>query len=119
MKLLIVGQNPSAAKPRKNSTLDRLQKWCDELEVDEYDFVNCIDSAGNYKELEINRENLLKVSIGREKVIALGNFSSMTLSKLGIKHFKMPHPSPRNRKLNDKEYEKNMLKECKNYLQNS
>lgn len=85
--------------------------------VKDYDFINCIDSAGNYKELEINRTNIEKSTQDREKIIALGNFSSMTLSKLGIKHFKMPHPSPRNRKLNDKEYEKKMIEECKNYLQ--
>ena len=116
-KILIVGQNPSAQKPRKNSTFDRLQRWCDEMNVDDFDFINCIDSVGDYTKLKINKDNIQTSTRNRDKIIALGNFSSDTLSKLGIDHFKMPHPSPRNRKLNDKEFEKKMINECKNYLQ--
>ena len=115
-KILIVGQNPSAQKPRKNSTFDRLDQWCKEMKVNDFDFINCIDSVGDYKKLNINKTNIVNSTRNRKKIIALGNFSSETLTKLGIDHFKMPHPSPRNRKLNDKEFEKKMINECKSYL---
>lgn len=50
------------------------------------------------------------------KVIALGNFSSMILTHMGVKHFKMPHPSPRNRIFNDKNKENELLTKCKHYI---
>lgn len=50
------------------------------------------------------------------KVIALGNFASDALDTASIPHFRLPHPSPLNRKLNDPTYEKNVLHECYNYL---
>ena len=86
------------------------------MNVDDFDFINCIDSVGDYKKLNINKTNIINSTQNRKKIIALGNFSSETLTKLGIDHFKMPHPSPRNRKLNDKEFEKKMINECKSYL---
>lgn len=48
--------------------------------------------------------------------IACGNIASEALNDEGIKHFKLPHPSGRNRKLNDKKYEKNLLKECYKWI---
>lgn len=51
-----------------------------------------------------------------DAVVALGNVASKRLEKAGIPHFKLPHPSPRNRKLNDPKYIDSELKKCKNYL---
>lgn len=51
-----------------------------------------------------------------DKVVALGCNVSKFLSKLKIEHFKMDHPSGLNRKLNDKEYESNMIKKCKVFI---
>lgn len=50
------------------------------------------------------------------KVIALGGFASQVLHKLGVEHFKLPHPSGRNRLLNDRNYEAEQLKLCREYL---
>lgn len=50
------------------------------------------------------------------KVVALGNNASKRLSKMNIQHFKLPHPSPRNRKLNDKEYIDSELAKCYLYI---
>ena len=48
--------------------------------------------------------------------IALGNEASKKLTSLNMEHFKLPHPSGLNRKINDKKYLDKVLKECKNYL---
>lgn len=49
-------------------------------------------------------------------IVALGNKASSRLKKLGIEHFKLPHPSPRNRLLNNPNFIDSELKKCKNYL---
>lgn len=51
-----------------------------------------------------------------DAVVALGNIASKRLEKAGIPHFKLPHPSGRNRKLNDKTFIDKELKKCKTYL---
>lgn len=50
------------------------------------------------------------------KIITLGNKASNRLSKLGIDHFKLPHPSGRNRKLNNKEFLAIELNKCYDYV---
>ena len=62
------------------------------------------------------RNESLKVTSNYHKVIALGNVASDSLKKINVEHFKMPHPSGLNRQLNDKQFEKNKIKECYNYL---
>lgn len=49
-------------------------------------------------------------------IVALGNVASKRLTKAGILHFKLPHPSPRNRLLNNKKFIDSELEKCKNYL---
>lgn len=49
-------------------------------------------------------------------IVALGNKASARMEKLGIDHFKLPHPSPRNRQLNNKKFIDLELRKCKNYL---
>lgn len=50
-------------------------------------------------------------------IIALGNKAADRLKKRGIQIlYKLPHPSPRNRKLNDKQFVINELKKCKEVL---
>jgi hypothetical protein len=49
--------------------------------------------------------------------IALGNEASKALTKLGTPHFKLPHPSGRNRQINDKEYIQSRLNACKSYIE--
>jgi len=119
-KVLIVGLNPAEENPqgsKRAQTIKRLEKWTTELGVEYYSFINCIDSAGDYNQLKANFKQLKKCTKGYDKIIALGNYASLCLKKLNIKHFKMPHPSPRNRKLNDKQFEKDIIKECKKYLE--
>ncbi len=48
------------------------------------------------------------------KIVALGNNASKALGD--TYHFKLPHPSGRNRQLNNKQFVAKKLKECKKWL---
>lgn len=50
-------------------------------------------------------------------LIALGNNASKWLNI--HKHFKLPHPSGRNRQINDKEFIEKKLAECKKYIEDN
>lgn len=49
--------------------------------------------------------------------IALGNVASEQLRKQLQPHFKLPHPSGRNRQINDKAFIEQRLTECLKYIQ--
>ena len=63
--------------------------------------------------------NMLRLEVSYnlgDAIVALGNVASKRLTKAGIPHFKLPHPSPRNRKLNNQEYIDAELAKCYLYL---
>jgi uracil-DNA glycosylase len=121
--IIFVGDKPSAkmkpgAKPFQGAACEkRLMEWIETL-IDytttsvgdfylQYDIVNssdpyCIDSVLNMW--------------SGNNVIALGNAASNYLNKYSVPHFKLPHPSGRNRQLNDKKFIEAKLKECKEWL---
>lgn len=120
-KVLIVGINPQNTPwhkyiKKKLCTRARLHRWLDYLNLRFVGFSNCIPTPGPYNSKMIDYERLKKQTIGHTKIFALGNFPSKALSKLNIKHFKLPHPSPLNRLLNSKLYEKSILNRAKKYL---
>lgn len=116
-KVLVIGINPSHRKKFKNNTFDRLYRWMDHLGYKHYSFSNVIPEMGDYSSKMVDNEWVSSLVNGHDKIIALGGFASKALTKCGIEHFKMPHPSPRNRLLNCKNYEKEVLAECKEYLE--
>lgn len=104
-------------KVRKNSTFDRLNKWMDRLCISNYSFINTTEKRfDTISSHDVDPNRLKEAAIGYKKVIALGGFASDSLKKAQIKHFKMPHPSPRNRLLNDRNYEMEQIKKCAKYL---
>lgn len=115
-KLIVVGINP--ANKSGSQTLKKLNKWMDTLQVKHYSFMNCIPTKGLYSVDQVDYLLIEQYLMGSKycKVIALGGFSSSVLNKIKVKHFKLPHPSPRNRKLNDKTFEIKILEECKKYI---
>lgn len=129
MKVLVVGQNPSrynldpkiAFKGTKS--FDTIQEWMEQMSVssDGYILVNAfirINQKYNKREIELAAFRLDKYTkmFNPEKVIALGKMASKALKKAGIDHFELPHPSGRNRKLNDVEWLQEQLFEAREYI---
>lgn len=50
------------------------------------------------------------------KIVALGNAAAEALERCGASYFKLPHPSGLNRQLNDKDFLKKRLLQCKEWL---
>ena len=111
MKPLILGINPSPVAFRKNHSLHRLSEWMTFLGYETYCFSNVIPYEGNYTQRDVDLDFVRESTKGHDIIVALGGFVSKTLQRAGIDHIPLPHPSPLNRKLNDKEYEKAMLRD--------
>lgn len=111
--------NPST-KPtlrgKANASFRKLESWMDSLEVQHFSFCNTFDDPSAAKLSKVDFQRLCTLSKGYGKIIALGGFVSGALNKIDVTHFKMPHPSPRNRLLNDKAYERQIIKQCREYL---
>lgn len=120
-KVLVIGHSPGKTpiNKRKNGspTLNRLNRWLDACEVDIYSFTNlCAHHKEFLKNADIDRILIQKITKNYNKIITLGGFVSQYVTKIGVPHFAAPHPSPRNRKFNDKSYEPMVVNEIKEYL---
>ena len=116
MRVLVVGINPSTAKKGWSTTWSRLPRWADHIGLEIFSFTNCIHSQGKYSLKSVDYDALRECCRGYKKVIALGNFPSEALRRIGVDHFALPHPSGLNRKLNDKQYEREQLNLCRDYI---
>lgn len=116
--VIILGISPSTKiKGFKNGTFDRLQRWCDSVGLKAFDFHNVIPDVANGSKLDqVNHEQLFQKVKGKSKVIALGGFVSKVCYKYSISHYKIDHPSPRNRNFNDPSYEVQMLYGLRKYI---
>lgn len=122
MRVLFVGSNPpvgSNGEPfvgTKSHTI--LKQWLQEMKVEHYVLANVSNLQTNRKlrVSEYEGYRLLSIVDNHGLVVALGNTASDALSRIGIEHFKLPHPSGKNRKLNDKAFVKNILKECSQWI---
>lgn len=101
---------------KRNATFKRLEAWMDELEVKHFSFINVFGEPHVPMLSKVKGKPLVEATTGYKNVLALGEFVSLALNRLNVEHFKLPHPSPLNRALNDKEYEKQVLEQCKDYL---
>lgn len=108
--------NPSAKASGTGNTFSRLNEWVERLDIEEFFFVNTTGKVGKVKKSDIDLDNLSKACYNA-KVIALGNFASEALEMINVAHFKLPHPSPLNRQINDTEYISGQLSKCREYLQ--
>ena len=115
-KPLILGINPSPTAFRRNHSLHRLAYWMTALGYDTYCFSNIIPYEGKYTHKDVDIDFVRESIEGHDTILALGGFVSSVLKRMDIDHITMPHPSPLNRKLNDKQYEKNMLMNVRKIL---
>ena len=118
-ELLIIGHSPSpSSKVREgNPTLKRLDRWLDACGVGIYSFTNLQPSSSlSIKNLEINKTLFHKMVKNYRKVITLGKEVKHYTNKMGYNFYELPHPSPLNRNLNDKKYEKSVIKGLQIYL---
>jgi uracil-DNA glycosylase len=117
-KLLLVGDKPSSKNKDVNvafvgtASHKRIQEWLNIIleEKATIKLVNRVDPAFS--------QHLVYASLNNYLVIALGEEASLALMQSGVvKHFKLPHPSGRNRKLNNKAYVQDILMKCKKWIE--
>lgn len=108
--------NKPTLKGKPNATFRKLESWMSHCNVQHFSFCNTFDDPSEAKYSKVDFQRLCTLTKGYDKIIALGGFVSGSLNKIDVPHFKLPHPSPRNRLLNDKAYERKIINECKDYL---
>jgi hypothetical protein len=118
LKVLVLGINPSVLGGRRSPSIRNLHKWLDVLELKYVSFSNIYKGTGEYKDKRTERKFLNEVCPQYDKIIALGSTVGDVLDSLGFSHFTLPHPSPRNRQLNDKAFVVKKLIFCRQYLGN-
>lgn len=119
-KVAFVGSNPSHAGP-DSPAIKTLRKWWDGLVItNSAAFFNVSNKVTpNNRPLKTSEYELGRLMVdllGYERVVALGNTASNALERLGVPHFRLPHPSPRNRVLNDQLHVEAILAECKKFI---
>lgn len=114
LKVLFVGDKPSACNTDPNvafegtRSMNILLVWVSFLGL----------APGEYKMVNRTSPDFKRMVwlFSDCSIIALGEEASKALSAMEEPHFKLPHPSGLNRKLNDHSYVKAILRECKYYI---
>jgi uracil-DNA glycosylase len=130
MKVVFVGSNPSQSSSTTlpfwgDTNSDKvLFSWIKVLpNTNDYRLCNVKDiKTEDNKPLTLSqiKESLpeLKSKIGSAtKIVALGKTAAKALTLLHVDFYEMPHPSGRNRKLNDKKYVEEKIKGLLEYLE--
>jgi uracil-DNA glycosylase len=118
MKILFVGSNPSnssltdAAFHGSTQSSKILTDWCANIKNGFFVHVNVINKKTennrplSRKEIQDSLNSLKQniAGIKPDRIIALGKTASTALTLLQVDFFEMPHPSGKNRMLNDKQY---------------
>lgn len=112
MKVLVIGLSPSPLGG-KSPSLKTLQSWMSSLGIHKYSFHNLYPTPDRSKN---NVDEIIQMTKDYDRVICLGAESSKVLYRFDVDHYKLPHPSPRNRQLNDERIIEQELKSCKEYL---
>jgi uracil-DNA glycosylase len=115
MTILFVGSNPSNASTcdiafhgsTKSSKI--LTEWTKDIQGTKM-HVNVLNQKTKNNrpltasEVKVALPRLAIDLAGVDKIVALGKTAAKALSQLGVSFYEMPHPSPRNRLLNDPAY---------------
>lgn len=107
-RVLVVGANPGSplrdpSKLPRGSALYRLGEWVAAAGLRYVSLVNCFYKPGRYSVDKVDWKFLHAcVMMGdHDRVVALGEFPSRVLTRLGVPHERIPHPSGLNRQIND------------------
>lgn len=114
IKVLFVGDKPSKHNTDPDvafegtRSMTTLLTWIEFLGL----------SLGEYRIINRNHPSFeTTVSLFNDcAIIALGEEASKALNAIEEPHFKLPHPSGLNRKLNDHYYVQSILRECRFYI---
>ena len=122
MRVLFVGANPSRHNTDARIAFDGtksgkvLATWISALEVKDYLLMNLIDEV----KPKLTKSDLIKgakrvkmAQFDFDMIIALGNDAAEACKLAKVNCIKLPHPSPSNRILNDKQHVKKLLAETK------
>lgn len=118
-KIIIIGLNPSKVRATKRCpALKKLYQWADHLGLPIFSFTDLSDDPEwDLKFKSIDPNFVLQAVQNYDTIVALGTKTTKYLKMLGIdKVFTMPHPSPRNRLLNNHDYEMEMLEKLNHYV---
>jgi len=114
MKVVFVGDRPSRLNQNSDvafvgtPSFTNLCKWIAKIEPFRVAMVNTWTHD--------DAVNICKFYNEGCKFVALGNNASKKLKDMKVEHFKLPHPSPKNRLLNDKDYVDLQLARCARYI---
>lgn len=123
--IYFIGSNPSGKNYNPKvpfegtKSYEKLKEWIKFLGVKNYKLLNVSERVTNGvlpKIAEGEIERLNEELRGATIIVALGNVASDALFRLERQHFKLPHPSGKNRKLNDKQYVLKVLNECRLWI---
>lgn len=126
LNVVFVGQSPSLGNtdptiPFIGTKSERIiNNWLLHLGLhyDDCAFFNASDEIDSNKaNLPLLQEKITPYINKRYRVVALGVVAKNALKKLNISCLSLPHPSPKNRKLNNKSYVEYTLQIVKNSLE--
>lgn len=124
--IVFVGSNPSTASTTDEAFHESarsskiLADWTKDIPGDKR-YVNVArrktdnNKALTTAEMKAELPRLKNDLAGATRIVALGKTAMRALSLLGVDFYEMPHPSGRNRLLNDKEYAARKIKELVHY----
>ena len=113
IKVVFVGDAPSSKNIDPNVAFigtpshKNLIGWLAKLNCNDYILINSNTEYNLEKIAALSKEN---------KIVALGKKAGDRLAKIEVAHFKMPHPSPLNRILNDESKVNEFLEMCREYI---
>jgi uracil-DNA glycosylase len=113
MRVVIVGHSPGKVSESKSITRIKVKRWLGETQYDWYNLVDYHTASLKMKDVELDP----KLIMTYDKIIALGNQSSEWLTRNGVNHLKVPHPSGLNRVWNDPDAESQTVNLINDYLE--
>lgn len=118
-KVIIIGLNPSKARAvKRGSALNRLNQWADRVGLPIFSFTNLTDDPDwDFKFKSLDKDFVVQSVQNYDIIVALGTGVANHLKRFGLKDvFVLPHPSPRNRQLNDPTYIETKLNNLREYI---